>query len=132
MSFTNVYQIEIKGIDFFVIDSGEKYIWAHLFFDPVLKNSNIRNETTLVSAMQLFKEITEWCYANGHMWKCSECLMGPFAKICSSRFAFRNLYETQLDSLAKNAPKQAIQIMSHRIHVWNIYLHLVDFYGECR
>ena len=22
--------------------------------------------------------------------------------------------------------------MSHRIHVWDIYLHLVDFYGKCR
>ena len=21
---------------------------------------------------------------------------------------------------------------SHRIHVWYIYLHLVDFYGKCR
>ena len=23
-------------------------------------------------------------------------------------------------------------ILSHRIHVWYIYLHLVDFYGKCR
>ena len=22
--------------------------------------------------------------------------------------------------------------ISHRIHVWYIYLHLVDFYGKCR
>ena len=23
-------------------------------------------------------------------------------------------------------------LLSHRIHVWYIYLHLVDFYGKCR
>ena len=25
-----------------------------------------------------------------------------------------------------------VRIPTHRIHVWNIYLHLVDFYGTCR
>ena len=24
------------------------------------------------------------------------------------------------------------KIVSHNIHVWYIYLHLVDFYGTCR
>ena len=28
------------------------------------------------------------------------------------------------------APKMALSI-PHRIHVWYIYLHLVDFYGKC-
>ena len=23
-------------------------------------------------------------------------------------------------------------VISHRIHIWYIYLHLVDFYGKCR
>ena len=27
---------------------------------------------------------------------------------------------------------EAIQSMTHRIHVWYIYLHLVDFHGKCR
>ena len=31
----------------------------------------------------------------------------------------------------KNGKKTA-QNVSHRIHVWYIYLHLVDFYGKCR
>ena len=25
-----------------------------------------------------------------------------------------------------------IRVCTHRIHVWDIYLHLVDFYGKCR
>ena len=31
----------------------------------------------------------------------------------------------------KNGKKTA-QNVSHRIHVWYIYLHLVDFYGKCK
>ena len=27
---------------------------------------------------------------------------------------------------------QNVHVISHRIHVWYIYLHLFDFYGKCR
>ena len=39
------------------------------------------------------------------------------------------------DSGAGRGPKAAIfwgvPAITHRIHVWYIYLHLVDFYGKC-
>ena len=57
-----------------------------------------------MSTMQLFKESTEWCYDRGNMWKYSEYVMGPFTKKYGARFAFRNEYETQLDSI-DNVPK---------------------------
>ena len=56
-----VYQIVTRGIDLVFIDTVigiSIYIYTHTLFDPVL-NSKVRNETTSMSTMQLFKESTE-------------------------------------------------------------------------
>ena len=33
---------------------------------------------------------------------------------------------------AWNLTRRQASVKTHRIHVWYIYLHLVDFYGKCR
>ena len=41
-------------------------------------------------------------------------------------------YSEMLEVIKKVGLLQLLNVLPHTIHVWYIYLHLVDFYGKCR
>ena len=42
------------------------------------------------------------------------------------------LFNVAQDETSLEYNKDSSDSLPHRIHVWYIYLHLVDFYGKCR
>ena len=50
----------------------------------------------------------------------------------SHKFGETGLVGSLLLTNPNEPRKKSFYFLSHRIHVWCIYLHLVDFYGRCR
>ena len=66
------------------------------------------------------------------LWFCS-CLLGVLEKqlqrLCLNLAISTKSYCSERQASPQKSKKKH---MTHRIHVWYIYLHLGDFYGKCR
>ena len=80
--------------------------------------------------------MNEWMYECMNVWM-YECMNVWIEELYNAQTNKRtNEFRTQschAFSFSRNTFRLAgTPISTHRIHVWYIYLHLVDFYGKCR
>ena len=103
--------------------------WFQIYFMFIPTRGNLTNMFQIRWNHQLFIQTNMFL-----SWRfCLETLerKGPLFEGWSPKIEAKQVPRYQCTTLADGGSRKTTR-MSHTIHVWYIYLHLVDFYGKCR